>query len=148
MRYLAIDLGERRTGLATGDDTTRVATPLRVVEAPVDDRLIETIVQAAEEYDATAYVVGLPLNMDGTEGPPAKAMRAFAERIAQRTGRPVHMQDERLTSVAAEGVLDRSGLTRGEKKRRRDALAAAVILDEFLAAQLRDQAAVDDSEPA
>lgn len=135
MRYLALDLGSARTGLAVGDDEVRIASPLRVVELPLDppDRLLEEIARAVDEHKPDALVLGLPINMDGTEGPQAAKVRAFAQRLATRFSLPVHFQDERLTSDAADEALARTGLTRKQKKHRRDALAAAAILREYLA---------------
>jgi putative Holliday junction resolvase len=80
-------------------------------------------------------VVGLPLNMDGTEGPRARVVRAFAERLRTRTGRSLHYQDERLTSAEADWAMSRTGMTHQQKKERRDALAAAAILRDFLEAR-------------
>jgi putative holliday junction resolvase len=142
MRYLAVDLGDARTGLAVGDDLTRIVSPLDVVECPTalcgGEALLDLIVKAldrvASPRAACEIVVGLPMNMDGTEGPRAKIVRAFADRLAARTGRRVHLQDERLTSSDADWSMARSGLTRKEKKQRRDALAAAAILRDFLGA--------------
>ena len=139
MRYLAIDLGEKRTGLAVGDDETGSAFPLEVVERPMSGAnaggaLLESIASAAKAQGANAVVVGLPLNMDGSEGTPAKRVRAFASRIGARTGLPVAFQDERLTSAEAEWSLAGTGLTHKQKKERRDALAAAAILRDFLEA--------------
>ena len=133
-RYLAVDLGDRRTGTATGDDQTGFVAPGAVLEVPRGPRLLERLAAAADEADADAVVLGLPVNMDGTEGPRARLTRAFAGELAGATRRPVHLQDERLTSFAAEGVLAGSGRTRREKKRRRDALAAAELLRDFLEA--------------
>jgi putative Holliday junction resolvase len=131
-RYLAVDLGDRRTGTASGDDQTGFVSPGVVLEIPRGPRLLERLVIAAKDADADALVLGLPLNMDGTEGPRAVLTRAFAADRAAATGRPVHLQDERLTSDAAEGRLAGSGRTRQEKKRLRDALAAAELLRDFL----------------
>jgi len=134
VRYLAFDLGGKRTGVAAGDDTLRLAQPVETVALPPGDRLVAALARIVEDHAPDALVVGLPLNMDGTEGPAARDARAFAERLAAATGRPVHLQDERLTSFAAERHLDRSGRTHREKKALRDALAAAEILRDFLAA--------------
>lgn len=139
MRYLALDIGDKRTGLALGDPVTRLVSPLEVIECPVgaeDGELwIRTLARHVERQisKADTLVVGLPLNMDDSEGSQAKRVRALAERLAARTGHTLLFQDERLTSVDAEWQLARSGLTRGEKKQRRDALAAATILRDFLA---------------
>lgn len=131
-RYLAVDLGGKRTGLAVGDDLTRIATPVDVLEIPPGPRLIEAIRRAIAEQGPDAIVIGLPLNMDGSEGEAAKSVRAFGAMLAEATSLPVEFHDERLTSRAAE--LDLAGLyTRKGKKRRLDAVAAARILSGYLA---------------
>lgn len=132
MRYLAIDLGAKRTGLAMSDDEVDLAHPLEVLAVPSGEPLLSALAAAAAEHDAGALVIGLPLNMDGSEGSAAIGARETGEALAQRTGLEVHFQDERLTSVAAEAQLDGSGRTHGQKKRVRDALAAVEILREFL----------------
>jgi putative Holliday junction resolvase len=147
VRYLAIDLGDKRTGLALGDSITRLATPVRVIGVPVrvrdGEELLETLAKAVEELLGTGgktglstadgeLVVGLPLNMDGTEGPRVRIVRAFAERLRVMTGRVVHFADERLSSADADWSLAKSGFTHKQKKERRDAIAAAGILEEFL----------------
>jgi putative Holliday junction resolvase len=147
MRYIAIDLGDKRTGLAVGDSETRVVTPLSVLESPLSvragEQLLDDLANAIGEqvgpHARAELVIGLPLNMDGTEGPRAKLVRDFADRLGQRTGRIVRFQDERLTSAEADWGMARTGMTRGEKKSRRDALAAAVVLRDFLEALPREQ---------
>lgn len=149
MRYIAIDLGDKRTGIAAGDSVTRLVTPVAVLQTPLAHAggaaLLTAIAAAVEEQlgppprpgfraPPGEIVIGLPVNMDGTEGPRAKLVRAFAERIAQRTGRTIRFQDERLTSAAADWAMARTGLTHQQKKERRDALAAAAILHDFLTA--------------
>ena len=132
MRYLAIDLGDKRTGLAVGDDVTRIAGPVEVIETSSERERLALLVQAVEQHGPDALVVGLPLNMDGTEGAAAAKCRAVGDRLAEQCGLTVHLVDERLSSDHAEGKLDRTGLTHGQKKSRRDALAAATILQDFL----------------
>ncbi|MCZ6542544.1 MAG: Holliday junction resolvase RuvX [Planctomycetota bacterium] len=132
MRYLAIDLGERRTGLAVGDDQTGVVTPLSVLELPRGEGLIEALLKAHQEHSPDEIVLGLPLNMDGTEGAPAKRVREFAKTLRKRCECVVHCQDERLTSYAADQRMARTGRTHKQKKGMRDALAAAEILRDFL----------------
>jgi putative Holliday junction resolvase len=134
MRLLAIDLGDRRTGFASGDTETKLVQPLEVVEAPFGPRLLEAVLRIITREGPDLLVLGLPINMDDTEGPAAARVRAFGAQLADRSGRPVRFQDERLTSFAAEQHLSRSGRTRGEKKKLRDALAAAEILRDYLAA--------------
>lgn len=133
MRYLAIDLGGKRTGLASGDDVTGIVTPLDVVTAAKPDHRLQQIQRLLDREEPDAIVIGLPLNMDGTEGPAAAAARDFGETLRQRSGVDVLYHDERLTSHAADEAMARSGLTHGGKKARRDAVAAAVILKDFLA---------------
>lgn len=152
MRFLAIDLGDKRTGLALGDAVTRVVSALEVVEVGRDaaggsallDALSRVIAAhlgapraVADGPAAGGLVIGLPLNMDGSEGARAKIAREFGEAIAARTGHHVWFQDERLTSVQADWDMAQSGLTRGEKKKRRDSLAASALLGDFLAQRAR-----------
>lgn len=140
MRYLAIDLGDKRTGVAVGDDETRIVTPRPVIEVPIaengGDALVAAVVRAIDAeftpYAKATIVIGLPLNMDDSEGPQAKKARAFGDRIAAATKRPVAYQDERLTSVEADWTMAQSGLTHQQKKQRRDSLAAGAILRDFL----------------
>ncbi|NJL32228.1 MAG: Holliday junction resolvase RuvX [Phycisphaerales bacterium] len=135
MRYLAIDLGDKRTGLAVGDDRVRLATPLVVLQVGDRVALLKKIGEAIEEHGPGALVVGLPLNMDDSEGPMAKKARGFARELEVNFGLPVYLQDERLSSAAAEDKLRDRELTRGQKKQRRDALAAAELLMSFLQRQ-------------
>lgn len=137
MRLLCIDLGDKRTGLAVGDTQTRIASPAGVLEVPMSQRqgdaLLAALVAAVAEHGAKELIVGLPINMDGTEGPRAKQARAYGQRLTAATGLPVHYQDERLTSSHADWQMARTGMTHGEKKGRRDSLAAAAILGDYLA---------------
>ena len=139
MRYIGVDLGDKRTGLALGDDVTRLASPAGLIEVSIDERDGETLLDAlARAFDdlvgraPATLVVGLPINIDGTEGPRAKLTRAFADRLAARTGNPIELHDERRTSLAADERLARTGLTHKQKKLRRDAIAAAAMLQGFL----------------
>lgn len=138
MRYLAIDLGDKRTGLAVGDVETGFVTPLEVIQRSRTSQhaeLLRAIRDAIDEHGPDGLVIGLPLNMDGTEGDRAKIVRTFAAELAASTKLTIYFQDERLTSFAAEQHLDRSGRTHKQKKHLRDALAAAEILRDFLATQ-------------
>jgi putative Holliday junction resolvase len=132
MRYLAVDLGDKRTGLAVGDDELKMAQPVTVLEIPIGDLLVTAIVDAIEEQDVDALVVGLPLNMDGSLGQRVAITKSFAEKLQAATSLLLHFQDERLTSSAAEEKLSGSGKTHKQKKKIRDALAAAEILNDFL----------------
>lgn len=130
MRYLAIDYGTKRTGLAVCDAGETIASPLAVVQGRKE--LIERVKRVVASEDIGAIVVGLPLNMDGTEGPQAKLVLAFARELGRQIPIPIHLQDERLSSFVAEHKLNDIGLTRGKKRERLDALAAADILQSFL----------------
>jgi putative Holliday junction resolvase len=147
MRYLCIDLGDKRTGLALGDSVLRLASPLKTIEVPLAEDGGNALLRALAKEVTLALgdcpapgkvaasdelVIGIPLNMDDTLGPKAKAASAFGKRLAQLTGRIVREQDERLTTADADWKMQRSGLTRDQKKARRDALAAAAILQDFL----------------
>ena len=136
MRYLAIDLGDKRTGLATGDDDTKLVSPVGVLKIPRGEALVDAIMKAVAEHEPGAIVIGMPLHMDGTEGDRAKIAREFASDMTKRCGLPVHLQDERLTSYAADQRMAGSGRTHKQKKQIRDALAAAEILRDFLESEI------------
>ena len=138
MRYLAIDLGDKRTGIAVGDDETGIASPVAGLPIVPGPALLRTIVRAIEEHAPDGVVLGLPLNMDGSEGPQAQRTRAFGTELEAVIDRPLYYQDERLTSYAAEQRLSGSGRTHKQKKKVRDALAAAEILEDFLNRLTRD----------
>lgn len=130
MRVLAIDLGEKRTGLAVGDEATGTAMPVKVLEVPRGPALAEAIEAAIKEHGPDRLVIGLPLNMDGSEGDQARICRAFGADLEAVSGLPIAFQDERLSSDEADRRMARSGRTHGEKKRLRDALAACVVLED------------------
>jgi putative Holliday junction resolvase len=133
VRYLAIDIGAKRSGLAVGDSHSGIVTPVGVFEAEGVDAILAGARRAVTQHEPDEIVLGLPLNMDGSEGPAATAMRRIASALERETGLRVHLQDERLTTFAADQAMARSGRTHGQKKKARDALAAAEILREFLA---------------
>ena len=136
LRYLGIDYGRRRIGLAVGEAATKIVSPSKSVRASGDlQRDAEAVLQAAQAYHVDEFVIGLPLNMDGTEGEQARVSRRFAEVLGARGGRPVHLFDERLSSFAADELLNRRDLTRKKRRARRDALAAQCMLEAFLTAQ-------------
>jgi len=125
---LGIDYGAKRTGLAVGDDQTRLPSPVKTITTDDPQEQLESVVRVAEDFDVSAFVLGLPLNMDGTEGPQAGTVRRFGGTLAARTGKPVHYVDERLSSYAADDLLRPAELTRKKKKGVQDAVAASVIL--------------------
>jgi putative Holliday junction resolvase len=131
-RYLAIDPGDKRIGLAVGDDETRIVSPVGAIDSSNSDERIRQIGKAIESHSPGALVVGLPLNMDGTEGSSARKARALATELSQEFRLPVHLVDERLTTHVADDQLSATDLSRKAKRARRDALAAATILRDFL----------------
>ena len=133
MRYLSIDLGEKRTGVAVGDDETGIVSPLEVIVTAAPHERLARLGKVIAEHEPDAVVVGWPLNMDGSAGPAAKKAEALALQLTERFGVEVIPMDERLTSAAADQQMSQSGLTHGQKKQRRDALAAAAILRDYLA---------------
>ncbi|MEX2673140.1 MAG: Holliday junction resolvase RuvX [Phycisphaeraceae bacterium] len=132
-RYLAIDPGGKRTGLAVGDDLTGQAGPIGMIPSHDEATLMRGLRRAIEEHGPDELVLGVPYDMDGNAGPAAQRALAMGDRIEAETGLVVHRVDERLTSFAADEAMRQSGYTRKQKKQRRDALAAAAILRDFLA---------------
>lgn len=129
MRYLAIDYGGKRTGLAICDQGETISSPLQALKT--GKTLIDEIIKVIAEQNVSAVVVGLPLNMDETEGPAVKRVRKFGDDLKAHLDIPIHFQDERLSSFDAEQKLA-GQMTRKKKKARVDALAAAAILQSFL----------------
>lgn len=127
---MAIDYGARRTGLAICDAGEAIASPLAVIEG--GKNLLTKIAQIVRAEGVEAIVLGLPLNMDGSEGPQTRLVRKFAEKLKARLPIPVHLQDERLSSFSAEEKLAPANLTKAKQKKRLDAVAAAEILGAFL----------------
>lgn len=141
MRTLAIDLGERRVGLAMSDQAGRYASPLQVLSVNAEDQALPIIARLVVDEDVQRIVVGLPLNMDGSIGPRARLTIQWGNKLTQATSLPVVYVDERLSSFDAEQRLierKRSGekLTRQRKKQQLDAIAAASFLQDFLDGKL------------
>jgi putative Holliday junction resolvase len=152
MRIFAIDLGDKRTGLALADRITSIASPAGLIEVPIDQEhgrlLIDEIVKQFHRQASgpeTEIVLGIPLNMDDSEGPRAKLVRTFATKLASRIDRPIVLVDERKTSQAADAQMSQSGLTHKQKKQRRDAIAAAAIAQLYL--DEPDTSVIDTVDP-
>ena len=144
--WLGIDHGAKRIGIATGNTRDGIALPLRGIPAEPKKTLTDRIKQLAGDYRAEGVVVGWPLNMDDSEGPQGRLARAMAAELAGATDLDVRLWDERLSSFAADKAL--AGLfTRKKKKARHDAVAAAVMLQDFLAAGGPDAAPRPDEVP-
>ncbi len=130
MRALGLDVGDRRVGLALSDPTGLLASPFGVVERGPSD--VADIVRIAEENEAVEIVVGLPLSMSGDSGAQAGKVRDFIRELRSQTDLPVKTVDERLSTVQAQGMLQRSGRRRQRDRGQLDAAAAAVILQTYL----------------
>ena len=135
MRILALDMGERRVGIAVSDPTGTIARPLRARVRGSREEDFAAITALVAEHDVELVVVGQPLSLDGAEGPQARRVARYAEALAARLPVPVVAWDERFTTVAAEEILrqnrrkkKRQARTRGEV----DSIAAAVILQGYL----------------
>lgn len=130
---MSIDYGTVRIGVAIGNTTDGIASPIEVVAAQPVERAIARIKELISEYGVEGMVVGWPLNMDDSEGPQAQVSRAIALVLAETTGLDVRLWDERLSSFEADQKL--AGLmTRKKKKAHQDAVAAAAILNDFFQA--------------
>ena len=133
MRALGIDLGSRRIGVALSDSAGTLATPYEVVARSGDRRRDHRrIAELAAEAEALVLVVGLPLSLDGSDGPAATAARAEAVELAEATGLPVELWDERLTTVTADRQLQAIDLDARERRRVVDKVAASVLLQAWL----------------
>ena len=132
-RLLSLDLGAKRVGVAVSDELQLTAKPLPPLGRTNWKTLLRQISDLRHSFDAQGVVIGLPLNMDGTEGFAAGEARRIARNLSLSLGVPVYLQDERLTSQAAEESLRDAGVSGAELTSRLDSEAAALILRDFLA---------------
>jgi len=132
MKVMAVDLGDVRTGVAFSDLTGFLAG--RSVTVTCRDRalLLDKLCGMIEEERPEEIVLGLPKNMDGTEGPRAEKSRIFGAALEEKSGLPVRYFDERGTSITANRILSDAGKKRGKQRAKVDAVAAAVILQSYL----------------
>lgn len=132
MIILAIDYGEKRTGIAVCDKNEVLATPVCTIEEGYEPKLIEKISQIVKEYNPKMIVVGKPVNMDGSEGERANKCTEFANTLSQSVDIKCEMFDERMTTVIAHKSLNFTN-TRGNKRKSVvDALSAQIILQDFI----------------
>lgn len=137
MIIMAVDYGDVRTGLAVCDKNEILASPVAVITESDRERLIEKIIDYARERQSEAFVVGLPKNMDGSEGFRAEACREFAGMLAEKSGLEIQMYDERLTTVSAHNALNATN-TRGKKRKAVvDAVSAVMILEDYMSFRKR-----------
>lgn len=139
MRILAVDYGDARTGIAISDFTGLLAGVVAVIRSRKMDEVVNAIVQAAEEYRVEELVVGLPKNMDGTEGPRAEQCRAFAATLKARSNLPTYLWDERRTTIEAHSILHENGKKMKVHKDSVDAVAASLILEGYLSWKQQDR---------
>ncbi len=148
-RILALDVGERRIGVAISDPDERLAVPLRILERQSAATDTKSIIDIAQAENVELLVVGHPLSLDGTVGPQARRVEEFAARLRKASGLPLELWDERLSSVQAERQLPVSRKARPKGSRRRrapvDDLAAAIILQSYLNRRRADSEAPSEA---
>ena len=135
MRVLGLDFGSKTCGVAISDPFGWTAQGVETIVRKEENKLRRTLARIAElvkEYGVEPIVLGLPVNMDDTMGPRAEATLLFKEQVERRSGVPVVLWDERLTTVAAEDVLIESGVRREDRKKYVDKVAATRILQGYL----------------
>jgi putative Holliday junction resolvase len=150
MRALGLDYGTKTIGVAVSDGlglTAQTVTTIRRTNLKAD---LAALGELVREYEAERFVVGLPLNMDGTEGPRAEATRKFVDALTQTLGLPVELWDERLSTVAAQRTLLEADLSRAKRREVIDQMAAQFILQGWLDARRpahEETAPYDDDDP-
>ena len=132
-RIMGIDYGDARTGIAISDLLCSIVGSTTVIPSRNREKAIADIVRIARENEVGQIVVGLPRNMDGTEGVRAQLCREFAQELETATGLPVQMWDERRTTVEAHNILSQHNYHGQKRKNTVDAVAAALILEGYLA---------------
>jgi len=137
MRSLGLDIGDKRTGVAISDSEGLLAVPLSVIVSQSEEATIDDIIKLLEQHRIERIVVGLPRSLDGSLGPQADKVTAFAEKLSLRAKRSnlnvdIQLWDERFSSVAAEKLMVRAGTKKNKRNEHRDALAATFILQGFL----------------
>ena len=129
---LSLDVGDVRIGVAVSDPTGTVVEPLTTIKAGTRAAAIERIAELVEREAVGEVVVGTPVSLDGGIGAQARKIETFVELLAARISKPVRMWDESYSSAAADAIMRESGVRRGRKKGKRDSVAAAVILREYI----------------
>ena len=132
MRVLAVDYGDARTGIAMSDLLCSIVGSTTVIHSRNQDKTIGEILRLVQENGVGEIVVGLPKNMDGSEGPRAELCRAFAEKLREATGLEIAMWDERRTTVEAHNILSMHDYHGKKRKNTVDAVAASLILEGYL----------------
>lgn len=141
MRILGLDYGSKTIGAALSDPLGLTAQPLETIRRSEENHLRRSLARLeaiCREYEVDRLVVGLPLNMDDSEGERAAAARAFGEKLSRRTGLPLYFEDERLTTLEAEEVLAECGIARRDFKKYVDSVAASLILRSYMEKEERN----------
>ena len=136
-KIMGIDYGDARTGVAISDLLCSIVGSTFVVPSRNTEKALADIVKLAKDNSVGEIVVGLPKNMNGTEGPRAELCREFAEKLKEATGLPVTMWDERRTTVEAHNILSQHNYHGQKRKNTVDAVAASLILEGYLAFRKR-----------
>ncbi|NIA21941.1 MAG: Holliday junction resolvase RuvX [Anaerolineaceae bacterium] len=147
MRFLGIDPGRKRIGLAISDLGETFSHPFKVLARRSLEQVVREVAEICCQEEIGAIVMGHPLNMDGSRGPAAREAEKLAALIAEAAGLPMEMWDERLSSVTAESRLLEADLTRAKRRKKIDKVAAQIILQGFLDARAR-RAQDDRTTPA
>ena len=137
MRILGVDYGDSRVGLAVSDEMHVLASPLPPLQTGSMRKTIDEVAKIARETGAAVIVVGLPLNMNGTEGPQAGKVRAFGSKLGEVSGAEIVYKDERLTTVQAHRAFDQAGVSKSRRSRLVDSVSAQIILQSYLDAAAR-----------
>ncbi|MDR1253561.1 MAG: Holliday junction resolvase RuvX [Oscillospiraceae bacterium] len=132
MKILGIDLGKARTGVAISDEGERLASPLTTIEERNQEKLIERICKVIKDEKVKKVILGLPKNMDGTEGKNAQNFRKFGKILEEKTGLEIFMQDERGTTITANEYLNEVNINKKKRKKIIDTVSATVILQDYL----------------
>lgn len=132
MRTMGLDVGDKRIGVALSDAGGSLAYPLKAIERSTYEVDLSVIEALAKEHDVASIVVGLPISLNGSLGPQAEKVQEFTRRLSQRMSVPITTYDERFSTTAAERLLIERKLRRQERKGRRDAAAAALVLQAYL----------------
>ena len=134
-RYLGLDFGSKTVGVAVSDGLNLTASGVEIIRRGKPDKLRKTLARIEElicEYDVTEIVLGYPVNYDGSEGERCEKTKEFRDMLLRRTGLPVTLRDERLTTVEAEEIMKEMGVPRPEFKQHVDKIAAMLILQDYL----------------
>lgn len=139
MRAMGLDVGTKTVGVAVADELGITAQPITVIRRSNLKADLAELIRLAQDREVDRFVLGLPLNMDGSEGPRALATRKFGDALAKASNLTIIYQDERLTTVAAERSLIEADVSRSKRREVIDQVAASLILQGWLDAQPRSQ---------